>query len=61
MVGMLDHGNAQAFAKQMRDDTRQQRRLAGAAPPGEAYHFHLILRGTGGTGAMFCPAVLYIG
>src|SRR2546430_3484286 len=40
MVGMLDHGNTEALAKQMRDDARQQRRLAGAAPPGEANHFH---------------------
>jgi hypothetical protein len=61
MVGVLDHGNAQALVEQMRDDARQQRRLSGAAPPGEANDFHLILRAAGGTGAMFCPSVLYIG
>src|SRR2546430_16267902 len=49
VVGVLDHGNTQALAKQMRDDTRQQRRLAGAAPAREAYHFHLTIASSHGT------------
>src|SRR5260370_301983 len=53
VVGVLDDGNAKTFFKKIRDDTRQQRRLAGAAPPGEANHFHLILRAAGGTGLCF--------
>ena len=49
MVGVLDDGNAQALAEQMRNDPRQQRRLAGAAPPGEANHFHPTIAYSHGT------------
>src|SRR6266403_4685244 len=60
VVGVLDHGNTQALAKQMRDDTRQQRRLAGAAPAREAYHFHLILRAArGNRGYVLSCGALY--
>jgi hypothetical protein len=44
MMGVLDNGDAKACLKKMRDDPRQQRGLAGAAPSREANHFHLILR-----------------
>src|SRR5438045_9290916 len=37
----------------MRDQTRKQRGLAGAAPPGEANHFHRILHAAGRTGLGF--------
>jgi hypothetical protein len=43
-MGVLDDGNAQAFFAKIRDDTRQERRLAGAAPPRKANHLHVILR-----------------
>jgi hypothetical protein len=44
MMGVLYDGNPKALGKQIGNDTSQQRRLAGAAPPGEANHFHLVLR-----------------
>src|SRR5258708_40023344 len=44
MMGMLDHGNAQALGDEMRDQARQQRRLAGAAPARQTNHLHVILR-----------------
>src|SRR3954451_9684906 len=37
----------------MWDQTRKQRGLAGAAPPGEANHFHRILHAAGRTGLGF--------
>jgi hypothetical protein len=49
MVGVLDDGNPHAFGEKMRDDTRQQRGLAGAAPPGEANHFHPTIASGHGT------------
>ena len=42
MVGVLDDGNAKALLEKMRDNTRQQRGLAGAAPSRQANHFHPI-------------------
>ena len=44
VMGVLDHGDAQAFFEQMRDDALQERGLAGAAPSCEPDHLHLILR-----------------
>src|SRR5438876_407383 len=44
VMGVLDHGDAQAILEQMRDHARQQGGLAGAAPSREANHFHRILR-----------------
>jgi hypothetical protein len=44
-MGVLDDGNAKALAKEMGNDTGQQRGLAGAAPSRQADHFHLALRG----------------
>src|SRR3569832_2108467 len=44
VMGMLDHGHAQALRQKMRKRTRQQGGLAGAAPAGEANYFHLGLR-----------------
>src|SRR5258707_187865 len=41
MVGVLDHRNAQAFAKQMREDARQQRRLAGTDQAGAAVEINV--------------------
>jgi hypothetical protein len=43
-MGMLDDGNAQALAKEMRDHPRQQGGLARAAPSRKTNHFHLVLR-----------------
>ena len=44
VMGVLDHGNAQALFLQLRDRPRQQGGLAGAAPSREAYYFHFMLR-----------------
>src|ERR1700753_3699725 len=44
VMGMLDHGDAQAPAQEIRDDARQQGGLAGAAPSRKADHFHCFLR-----------------
>src|SRR5436305_8684570 len=53
MMGVLDHRNPQPALQEMRDQTRKQRGLAGAAPPGEANHFHRILHAAGRTGLGF--------
>src|SRR5512135_3013315 len=44
VVGVLDDGDAKALFTQMRNDMRQQRRFAGAAPSRKAYDLHRFLR-----------------
>jgi hypothetical protein len=58
MVGMLYHGNPQALRDEMRDKSRQQRGLPGAAPSGEADHLHVILRADENRASH--PTLLYI-